>query len=360
MNWKEQLRLSLDWSYIEQIFPTCNTCRSFPVQITPHYAQLLSKNLDTSLNKIVLPAKEEKQADGSLDSMNENADYKIHGLQHRYPDTVLLMVSEMCASHCRFCFRRRIFDSENFVDEKIKNINDIVFYLKAHTEINNVLLSGGDPFVNSNEIILNILEAIININHIKYVRIGTKILAYLPQRITEEPEFISKLKELNKKKPILIVTHFDHYKEVSTETIEAIRMFNCAGLKLLSQTTLLKGINDNVETMKQLFETFIAYNIFPYYIFQTMPAKGATHYQVKFVDAIKLINDFSINLSGLGKSFRYIIPHNSGKIEAIGYDSNYFYFKYHRSRDPLKTGKLLKIPFDLERVWFEKEEIIFL
>jgi len=320
---------------------------------------MLKQKSPGALYKIVLPTAEEAYDVGSLDVMDEESDYKLPGLQHRYPDTALIMATDICAGFCRYCFRKRKAVAP-LNDDKIENFDDIIDYIERHTEISNVLLSGGDPFTLGNNKLLSLLEPLANIEHLNYIRIGTKILAYLPQRITEEPEFVEKLKELNKKKLIKIIVHFDHDEEFSKETTKAIEMLNNAGLTLYDQTVLLKGINDDIVTMTNLLDQLTAHKIIPYYIFQAMPVKQSLHLQVSLLDAMSLMNEISKTRSPLENKFKFIIPNELGKMECIGFDDNYLYFKHHKSVDSLKTGELFKVPCDKKRTWFSKEEIIYL
>lgn len=365
MNWKQQLKnsiheygdLAVKWNLTDKI--NKEVIKSFPLQITPHYLSLINANdVNDPLKKIVAPQNAELINFGVEDIMGEHEDYKVKGLQHRYPETALLLINNYCASYCRFCFRKRIFNPMNIEDERIKDIEPAIDYIKQHKEITNVLFSGGDPFVSSAKKLGSILDLLTYIEHLKYVRIGTKVPAFLPQRIYEDNELLEVLSNFNKKKPLYIVTHFDHANEISKETATSINVLLERGIESLGHVVLLKDINDDVVTMAELLNKMIQFKISPYYIFHAMPVTGTEHFQLTIKHGIDVIKMASKKLAGLNKHFKYIIPHYIGKTEVIGYDSNYFYFRQHQARKTENVGRFFKIKFEESKTWFEEKEII--
>lgn len=365
MNWKQQLKnstheyseLAEKWNLTDKINE--EVTKSFPLQITPHYLSLINDaDVNDPLKKIVAPQNAELINFGVEDIMGEHEDYKVKGMQHRYPETALLLINNYCASYCRFCFRKRIFNPLNIEDERIKDIEPAIDYIKQHKEITNVLFSGGDPFVSSAKKLDSILNLLADIKHLKYVRIGTKVPAFLPQRIYEDNEFLEVLGNFNKKKPLYIVTHFDHANEISKETARSINVLLDREIESLGHIVLLKGINDNIDAMTDLLNKMIQFKISPYYIFHAMPVIGTEHFQLTIKHGIDVIKTASKKLAGLNKHFKYIIPHYIGKTEVISYDSKFFYFRQHQARKTENVGRFFKIKFDENKTWFEENEII--
>lgn len=367
MNWKQQLKnsvheyheLAVKWDVKDDLLS--DVTDAFPLQITPHYLSLIDdKNPDDPLKKIVAPQNAELTNFGVEDTMGEHTDYRVKGLQHRYPETALLIINNFCASYCRFCFRKRIFNPLNLEDERINDIEPAIGYIQAHDEISNVLFSGGDPMVSSTKKINSILTLLSGIDHLDYVRIGTKVLAFLPQRIYEDESLLAGFASFTAKKPLQLISHFDHAHELSTETGTAVRELLKVGVKNYGHVVLLKGINDNTTDLVDLFDKMSKMNIAPYYIFHPMPVTGTEHFQITLKEGIDLIREASKKLSGLSKQFRYILPHYIGKTEVLGYDSAYFYFKQHQSRITRNVGRMFKVSFNEQRSWFNDDEMIFL
>lgn len=366
-SWKEQLRNSIrDTSVLESLFTTSEqiskeAVKIYPLQITPHYLGLIDKsNPNDPLKKIVLPTVQEMNFEGFPDTMGEKGDYKIQGLQHRYPQTALIIVNDYCASYCRYCFRKRLFNPENLDDENIRNVEEALEYIKQHKEITNVLFSGGDPLMAATNKLRKILNILGKIDHVQYVRIGTKIPAFLPQRILEDDDLLNVFSEFNKSKPLSIVSHFDHPNEISEETSQSVLKLLGNGLTVFSQIVLLKGVNDTKNVLSHLLSKLIQNRIIPYYVFQAMPVIGSTHFQIPLDEAIDIFNDATRMLSGINKKVRFIIPHYIGKVEFLGKDNDHFYMKHHQARDASKVGRLFKLPKVDNKFWFDANDIVYL
>ncbi len=367
MNWKSQLKdsiknvneIAMQYSFSEEFSESASEI--YPVQITPHYLNLIDcDNPSDPLKKIILPSIQEMNFEGFEDTMGEQEDYKIQGLQHRYPETALIIVNDFCASYCRYCFRKRLFNPESLDDESIRNVEHALEYIKQHPEINNVLFSGGDPLMASSKKLKKILDILKKIKHVQYVRIGTKIPAFLPQRIIEDNELLDTFYDFNKSKPLFIVSHFDHANEISTETKEAVLKLLERGISVLSHVVLLRNINDDKETLKKLLCKLVENRIIPYYIFQAMPVIGSTHFQVTLEKGIDVFNEAIQSVSGINKKIRFIIPHYVGKVEFIGKGEGYLFMKHHQARDASKIGRLFKIKITEGKTWFNANEIIYL
>lgn len=364
MNWKAQIRtatktsISPKWSESTQPSEMIAVSTVYPVHITPHYHSLIDKtNPNDPLLRIVAPHPEELSDRGLQDTMGEHLDYIVQGVQHRYPATALLLVSDMCASYCRFCFRKRIFNTQTIEKETIGDLDMAIAYIESHKEITNVLLSGGDPLINSTNRLRRILGKLAKIRHVQAVRIGTKVPAFLPQRILEDEKLLDLFEEFATLKPLFVITHFDHKREISPFAEQSVQMLLKRGVQVLSQTVLLKGVNDNEESLQGLFEAMIRARIEPYYLFHPMPVIGAQHFQVPLAKGWQLVAGAQRKLSGLHKRYRYILPHFVGKLEFLGFDTEHYYLRYQEARDPQLTGKLARVDRVANEYWFDKKSI---
>jgi KamA family protein len=274
----------------------------------------------------------------SLDPSYEFENVKVRGLQHKYPNTALLLVTNKCFECCPYCFRKRNFETER---EMCKNIDEAIDYIKSNPLIDNVLISGGDPLTLSNEELENIFSKIPK--NIK-IRVGTKALHFNPRRLD------AKLRLLLKEYKVNIITHFVHPDEISSDTESMVELLG--GLVLRNQAVLLKGINDNPDTLVKLFKKLVSIGIFPYYLFQCRPTKGNSKYGIPLVESIDIVEEAKAELSGLAKSFRYVMSHKDGKIEIIGkYGYNSVVFKYHQAKNAIDRGKVFVRELEQKQTW---------
>lgn len=347
-----QLSDFLGWSKIEKE-KIKTVIKSHPLKISSHYASLIDwSNLNDPLLKMVLPNIQELDPSGFEDTSGEFTNTKINGLQHKYPQTALVLATNQCFGYCRFCFRKRITGKIN--TETACDYPKILDYINKHKEINNVLLSGGDPLTLQTDELLKILKAIYEIPHIKNIRIGTRALAYYSKRIINDKKLAAELKKINKsEKKLYIITHFNHAREISKETIIATNILQSAGLILLNQTVLLKGVNDNAVILAELFNKLSEIGIRPYYLFQCRPVKNEVHFQVEIEKGIKLSNEVKKYCSGLAKTFRYICSHKNGKIEIIGEFKGKILFKYHQAKNINNVGKVIAVNSNPKAKWFD-------
>ncbi|MDD5022559.1 MAG: KamA family radical SAM protein [Candidatus ainarchaeum sp.] len=288
----------------------------------------------------------------------------VKGLQHKYGPTALMLISDICASFCRFCFRRRFVGKDS---EKVNELDGAVEYIKKHPEIKNILLSGGDSFMLDNHEIEKILDRLFAIPHINVIRFGSKMPVYLPSRFSD-PELMRILKRYNKKgKKIYVVSHIDHPRELDQKSIMAHKKLIKLGISILSQTVFIRGVNDDEEVLINLFEKITEVGIRPYYIFQCRPVKGAMHFYIPISEGYRIIEKAKEKLSGIAKTFRYIMSHVSGKIEIIyvtSDDKKTAVFKYHQSRDPAYLGEIMMIKYNepvkwLDDIFSQEHEIMY-
>lgn len=251
----------------------------------------------------------------NLDPLSEDTHQPVKGLIHKYENRALIKVSYRCAAHCRFCTRiRQIGTDEGDIktDEAIQNI---IGYIKQHTEITDVILSGGDPFYTPKQT-LAILEELENIESVKVIRIGTRLPVHNP-RSFEAPllqKVLNKVAKIQKKKPFIILIHFEHPSELTTQTIEVIKQLKQTGASLLSQTVFLNGINNNFETLKQLFENLYWNGVLPYYIYRCDYVQGLEHYVCDINQEIKIMTELRKVLSGIAYPTYIVDVEGKGKI----------------------------------------------
>jgi lysine 2,3-aminomutase len=236
----------------------------------------------------------------------------VEGLTHRYKNRVLLKPTYMCASYCRFCFRRyKVSNSENNLTNE--NYIKCLEYIKNHEEIWEVILTGGDPLVLRDQQLGKIMNDLSEIEHVKIVRFHSRIPSVLPQRIT--PELIKTLKD--SKKTIWFSAHINHADEFTAECKHALGVLTNSGIPVVMQSVLLKGVNDSFEALKALFETAVENNVRPYYLHYPDLAKGTHHFRMPLDDAQKLFATLRGKLSGLCiPVFVLDIPGGLGKISA--------------------------------------------
>src|SRR5262252_5740679 len=238
--------------------------------VTPFYRRQIQKSgYYDQLKYIVEPSVLEFASPGMLDTSGEHDNTVVPGLQHKYAQTGLLLVTDRCASYCRYCFRKRLVGRDS--DEATPDYERVARYIQSHSEMNNVLLSGGDPFVLRTKQLHGIMDHLLPIPHLSSIRFGTKTIAFYPPRFAdpELPGLFDRVRVAGKT-PV-IVTHFDHVGEVSTEAEENIRRLQQAGVQFLNQTVLLGRVNDDAEILAATVEKLHAIGVRPYYLFQGRP-----------------------------------------------------------------------------------------
>ena len=363
MPWKDILRQSVTSvdemeTYIklspEERMHLNEVSRIHPIRVTRHVMDLMDPDdPDDPIRRMYLPSLDELDLSGAYDTSGEADNTKATGLQHKYDPTALLLSTNVCAIYCRYCFRKRMVGLNN--SEVLSQFDDALAYIAEHQEINNVLISGGDSFMLETEILRVFIERLNAIPHIRFIRFGTKTIQTVPQRITEDEELLNLLKEQNadpSKPRIYVVTHINHPREIVPRTVEAVRKLNGAGVTVSCQTVLLKGINDDVETMEELMNALVAAGIVPYYVFQCRPVKRVQKsFQIPIADGIRLLEETKGRLSGLAKRFKYAMSHQIGKIEIVGLIDGQVIFKIHDAKFTEQTGTVFMRPADEVGGW---------
>ncbi|MBE0432021.1 KamA family radical SAM protein [candidate division WOR-3 bacterium] len=326
-----------------------------PMRITHHYLSLIDQSdPDDPLRKMIVPSADELNPLGQYDTSGELANTRMPGLQHKYAQTALILATNRCATYCRYCFRKRLVGLKT--DEILHRFQDAVRYIEAHEEITNVLISGGDPMTLATDVIEHFLEKLSKIDHLRFIRFGTKVPVSLPDRIMQDQELLHILREYTlHHKTIVFVTHICHPHELSRKTVAAIAALKRASIVVSNQAVLLKGVNDTPEILAALQMSLLKVGVHPYYVFQCRPVKMAKQkFQLPLYRGLRVVEDTKELLSGPSKSFRYIMSHRTGKIEILGVLNGYMYFKYHQAKDPGDANKFFRRRLDRTSGWLDE------
>ncbi len=324
-----------------------------PMRVTPYYLSLIDwDDPSDPVKKMAIPSTEELNLQGSYDTSGEAENTKMLGLQHKYKETALILATNKCAMYCRHCFRKRLVGLEN--KEIIERFDDAASYIRQHQSINNVLISGGDPLMLNNEIIEHFLSILSEMSQLKFVRFGTRAPVTFPSRFEDDNliQILSKYSTQNRR--VYVITQFNHPKEITEQSIRAVDKLIKSGVIVKNQTVLLKDINDDPKILTILQNRLASIGVSSYYIFQCRPVKRVKHhFQVPLCRGIEIIEKVKANCNGIGKQFRYIMSHKTGKIEIIGIFNNEIYFKYHQAKNRKNLGKIFKKTVDDRAGWFD-------
>jgi lysine 2,3-aminomutase len=284
---------------------------NFEFRISPAMVDLIREPGDPIWQQYVPTVQELEVEDGIIDSLAEDAHSPVPNITHRYPDRALFLVSPVCASYCRFCTRRRkVGDPEKI---PMAQLESAFRYLEEHTEIRDVIMSGGDPLLLSDRRLDEICARLRAIPHLEIIRIGSRVPCHLPERIT--PELCAILKKYH---PFYINTHFNHPDELTPAAVKALGMLADAGIPLGCQTVLLKGVNDDPAVMKVLMQKLLTARVRPYYIYQCDQVAGAEHFRTTVEKGLEIIRALRGWTSGLAVP-HYVIdaPGGGGKIPLL-------------------------------------------
>ncbi len=283
----------------------------FPMRITPYYSGLIENAGDPIWLQCV-PDLRELEDDGQIsDPLNEEQLSPVPDLIHRYPDRVVLLVSSRCAVYCRFCMRkRRVGCRQNMTGKEMEAALD---YIAETPSIRDVILSGGDPLLLADAELDEILARVRKIPHVEIVRIGTRVPATLPERVTAR--LCRMLKQYH---PLYINTHFNHPREITEKSALACARLAEAGIPLGNQTVLMKSVNDDPEVMKRLMQRLLSIRVRPYYIHQMDLVKGTGHFRTPVEQGIRIMESLRGHTSGLATPY-YVIdaPGGRGKIPVL-------------------------------------------
>jgi lysine 2,3-aminomutase len=324
-----------------------------------YYLSLINwDDANDPIRRVVIPNTQELEEWGRLDPSDEKTYTVIPGLEHKYNSTVLMLVSNVCEGICRYCFRKRVFI--NSQQEYLRDLPAALRYLRDHTEITNVLLTGGDPLVLTTSQLEDIIRPLRDIEHIRIIRIGTKVPAFNPYRIIDDPALSEMLGAYSTQgHKIYVMAHFVHPQELTDAAIKAVNLLQKAGVEIANQTPLIKGVNDNPTVLAELLAGLSFIGAVPYYIFQCRPASGNKTYTVPIETGYEIIEKAKAMVSGLAKRVRFVMSHSTGKIEIIGRTNDCVYFKYHRAALDADSGRFLIFKSNPAACWFDDyDEII--
>jgi KamA family protein len=336
MNW-----LEMDWQQeLQQNITTVSELEAFlplrpderkslekvatrhPMNIPRYYLDLIDpKDPHDPIRKLAVPSTEELILAGAMgettgDPYGDDKHDKGNGILHKYPYTALVVATEYCSMYCRHCFRKRMVGLPN--DQTVKSFQQAATYIAEHTEIKNVVMSGGDPLLLPTDSLGKMLDSLRNIDHLNYVRIGSRAPVVFPMRFSDN-ELIDLLADFNRDKPLYIPTHFNHPNEITPEAEEAVKRLRSAGVTVNNQAVLLRGVNDSVETLTGLMDRLLQIGVNPYYLYQCMPVERVRHhFQVPLKEGVDLVDDARRKMDGYAKRFKFIIGHDIGKLEICG------------------------------------------
>lgn len=283
----------------------------FPMKISAHYGSLIQTVNDPIARQVIPDVRELDDPRGDADPLNEESQSPVSQIIHRYPHRVIFLVSNQCAVHCRFCMRKRRFSEK--VQVTPDALHEGLEYIRRHPEINEVILSGGDPFMLTDAELAEILKSLHRLPHIRILRIHTRIPNAWPQRIT--PASAAALSEFH---PLYINIHFNHPDEITPQAVQACAKLANAGIPLGSQTVLLRGVNDNAEILHGLFQKLLEIRVRPYYLHQIDQVTGTAHFHASIKSALDLMGSLRGKLSGQAMPhFMIDLPGGGGKVELL-------------------------------------------
>lgn len=288
---------------------------TFRMAVTPYYLSLIDLNdPHDPIRKQAIPSVDELffAPEESADSLHEDTDSPVKGLTHRYPDRVLFLITDRCASYCRHCTRRRLVGQTDNAMPK-EQIDACIDYIRQHPEVRDVLLSGGDVFMQSDELLEYIISSLRAIDHVEIIRLGTRIPVVMPQRVTQ-----NLCDMLKKYHPIWVNVHFNHPNEITPESAAACARLADAGIPLGNQSVLLAGVNDCVHVMRKLVNDLVKIRVRPYYIYVCDLSLGLSHFRTPVSKGIEIIEGLRGHTSGYCvPTFVVDAPGGGGKVPVM-------------------------------------------
>lgn len=304
------------------------------------------------IRRIVMPETGELAEWGSLDASSEESYTVAKGVEHKYDSTALLLVNEVCAAYCRFCFRKRLFMDDN--EEVTKDISEGLDYISAHPEITDVLLTGGDPLTMSTGNLERIISQVRKIDHVQIIRIGSKVPAFNPHRIVDDPSLLEMLSKYStRQKKVYVMAHFNHPRELTAVAIKGLNLLMESGVMIVNQTPLIKGVNDDSKVLSSLFRKLSFIGVPPYYVFQCRPTLGNKIYVSPVERSYEIFETAKMRCSGLAKRARFVMSHATGKIEILGLTRENIYFKYHRAPGLEDSSRFMVFKRNPGAYWFD-------
>lgn len=283
----------------------------FQARINPYYLSLIRYPGDPIWLQCVPDETELNDIDAPEDPLGEDSMSPVPNITHRYPDRVLFLTTSQCGMYCRFCTRKRKVGNSSKIS--MRGLEAAFKYIEEHTEIRDVILSGGDPLMLTDTMLEKILQRLRQIPHVEIIRLGTRMPVVLPHRIT--PKLVRMLKKYH---PIYVNTHFNHPWEITPESKRACELLADVGIPINNQTVLMKGVNDDPEIMKELFRKLLLIRVRPYYLYQADLTKGANHFRTPIKVGLEIMDKLRGHTSGLAIPYFVIdAPGGGGKIPLL-------------------------------------------
>ena len=335
-----------------------------PMNIPRYYLSLINpSDPNDPIRKLAIPTAEELVVAGQMgettgDPYGDDKHNKGNGILHKYPYSALVVATEYCSMYCRHCFRKRIVGLPN--DKTVENFRNAAKYIAEHKEITNVIISGGDPMMLPTKIIAKMLEALKDIDHVNYVRIGTRTPVVYPLRYFDD-ELIKVLHDFNQHKTLYIPTHFNHSNEITKLSKEAVMRIRNAGITVNNQAVFLKGVNDTVQDLENLMNGLVRIGVNPYYLYQCMPVSRVRHhFQVPLKRGVDIVSEAKRHLDGYAKRFKFIMAHDIGKIEICGRKDDILVMSQIHSRPehPEEASRILMGHLTENAGWLEDLDLM--
>ena len=315
-DWRWQLRNTITTA--EQLpaqvnkADVANCIAKFPMRVTPYYLSLIDwDDPNDPIRKQAIPSKEELETESweMDDPLAEEQSSPVRTIVHRYPDRALFTVSSTCATYCRHCTRKR-WAGHLPIPFSGDDLTQGIEYIRHHSEIRDVVISGGDPLMLNDDTLMRILHQLSDIEHVEMIRIGTRVPVTLPMRVTDE--LVERLKEFSN---LWVNTHFNHSREITPLSETACRRFQNVGIPVNNQSVLLRGVNDSLEAMRDLVHGLMKIRVRPYYLYQCDLARGLKHFRTDVTTGINIIQNLRGFTSGMCiPQFVIDSPNGGGKV----------------------------------------------
>ncbi|MDZ7816299.1 MAG: KamA family radical SAM protein [Planctomycetota bacterium] len=307
---------------------------------------------DDPVRRIIIPHLDELDSWGSMDPSCEHLYTVAPSIEHKYTQTALILSTGACGGVCRFCFRKRIFQNGN------KDISDdlsgALEYIRSNNSINNVLITGGDALMLPKRKLRWLVSELRKIDHVNIIRLGSRLPAFNPFRITEDEEFLDIIRDYSgPKKRIYVVSHYNHPNELTDIAYQCITKLLDAGAVMVNQSPLLAGVNDNPVVIGELFNRLAEAGNTPYYLFQDRPAFGNRHFSVPIEVGYDMFEEAKSYMSGLAKRARYVMSHATGKVEVLAKTKRSMIFRYHQAAKASNEGRVMCFDRNPEAVWLD-------
>ena len=351
---KEYIDLTVDEEAILR-----NVVDYHPMNIPRYYLSLIDPNDENDpIRRQAIPSGDELIVAGAMgettqDPYGDDKHDKGNGVLHKYPYSALIVATDFCSMYCRHCFRKAIVGLPN--DKTVENFAKAADYIKSHPEITNVVISGGDPFLISTPRLIKMLECLIDIDHVNFVRIGSRTPVVYPMRFFDK-ELLDYLKQFNRQKALYVPTHFNHVNEITDIAREAVLKIKEAGITVNNQAVFLKGVNNSVTAIEALMNGLTKIGINPYYLYQCMPVSRVRHhFQVPLQEGIDIVDKAKERLDGYAKRFKFIMGHDIGKIEICGRIQDKLILKqiHARPEEPEKASRMMVMQLNDHAGWLD-------